>query len=136
DLFKIQRDEAVTDKLRKVVFSRCILTPVLADIEFNGVCLDKELVANEYHEESTRHAELSRRFGVLCGDINPRSSKQMAELLYERLGFSELKGRDGSAIRSEAGGRKTDKATIAGLKARNKQQRDFIELYKELKKSD
>ena len=126
----------LNDKELNVLYTRCQLTPCLADIETKGMYLDKERTEHEYREESARLNELSRRFRSMSGDINPRSSQQMAELLYDRLGFSELKDRRGNPARTAKDGRKTDQITIAALKASNKQQRDFIECFRELKKSD
>ena len=132
----LKQKQRFNDKQINVLYTRSLLTPVLADIETKGMYLDKEKVTHEYTEESKRYGELSRRFQLMSGDINPRSSKQMAEFLYKGLGFSEPKDRRGNPIRTAAGGRKTDQATIAGLKATNKQQREFLECFKELKKSD
>jgi len=71
-------------------FTRSIFTPVLADIESNGLCLDKERVYEEYTKEAKRFEELDKRMSEFTGGINPRSPKQMAEFIYETLGFDEL----------------------------------------------
>jgi DNA polymerase I-like protein with 3'-5' exonuclease and polymerase domains len=55
----------------------------------------------------------------------------MAQLLYDKLGFSELTDGRGNPLRTATDGRKTDQATIKQLKARNKRQREFIGLYLE-----
>jgi DNA polymerase I-like protein with 3'-5' exonuclease and polymerase domains len=61
----------------------------------------------------------------MTGGINLNSPKQTAEFLYEALKFKEPKER------TEAGARKTDKATIAALECKSERQRRFVELYHE-----
>ena len=129
DLFKQQLQELQELGLLPVFFTRCIFTPVLTAMESQGMQLDCGRVYAEYNKVLSEFLEVDRELNDYTGGINPNSPKQVAEYLYDRLGFAELKDRRGNPIRSAAGGRKTDVATIAGLKASNKQQRRFIELY-------
>lgn len=135
ELFEEQRAH-MSEPLKRVLFTRCLLTPALVDMEYNGMHLDEAAVAAEYKSEKINLAGLSDQFNTLFSGANARSPAQMATLLYDTLGFSELKSRDGSPLRTDKGGRKTDATTIANLKARTKQQKEFIGLYAALKKSD
>lgn len=135
-LFRAQRDWIMENnpKLLNVVYSRCLLTPVLADIEFNGICLDAERVNGEYRETIKRYNDLSRRLEEFAGGLNWNSPKQVAEFLYDRLGFTEPKDRRGNPIRTGSGQRSASVSTLAQLSPRNQQQRDFLRIYKQRNK--
>ncbi len=110
------------DKL-KTMLTRCLLTPVLADIESKGMCLDGDKVSKEYNRAIKEQAEIKNKLSTIA-DINWNSPLQVGEVIYDKLGFAELSGRDGSPIRSSTGRRKADVGTIRSLKARNKIQRE------------
>jgi len=121
-------------KLLNVVYTRCLLSPVLADIEFNGVCLDKELVDEEYQRTTREYTELSAQLEDFAGGLNWNSSQQVADYLYDELRFAEPKDRRGNPIRTDGGKRSTSAATLALLSPRNKRQRDFLGIYKKRNK--
>ncbi|MDE2097335.1 MAG: hypothetical protein KGL39_08840 [Patescibacteria group bacterium] len=132
--FLKQRQELRDLGLLPVLYTRCLATPVLADIEANGVCPDGEAVLAELADRSVEAERLRKRFAELTGDINPASPKQVSEFLYTKLGFEELRDFRGSIVRTDAGGRCTDNETIAKLVPRNEPQRAFKEVYGELRK--
>lgn len=114
--------------------SRCLLTPVLADIEANGVTLDKKEVYDEYERIRKEYEENTERLDTLAADagltgINWRSRQQVAALLYDKLGFDELKGRDKAPDRTAAGQRRTDAVCIGSLRTRTAVQREFKALF-------
>lgn len=121
-----------------VLLNRCLLTPILAMMEREGMCLDKERVYEQYGRYSQRRAELKQEFDKITGGVNQNSPKQMAEYLYDVLKFPEPKGPNGKPRRTKAGGRKTDKQTIEWLigQAKTKKQREFFRLRQELGKVD
>lgn len=133
-IFLKQRGELYESDRLKTLFSRCLLTPVLADIEFNGMHLDKERVDEAYTTHARRYTELGERLSRDAGGINFRSRVQLAAYLYDTLGFDELKDRRGDPIRAQGGGRKVDSGTISQLKVRNSSQREFIGLWQEYNK--
>lgn len=128
-IFDQQLQEIVDSNLLNVMWTRCMVTPVLAVIERVGMHLDKERVLEENRKYEREYDEISRSLSELVGGINFNSPKQVAELLYDRLGFDELKDKRGNPIRTASDGRKTDIATITTLKGHNKQQRRFLDLY-------
>ena len=137
-LFRDQRRLlADTDRL-KVQFTRCLLTPVLADIEFEGMYLDAERVEKEYNSHVKRLRGLERKMDVLARGINWRSPKQVADFLYapgpDGLGFDECRRMDGTPDRTAAGRKKADQHTIAKLKATNKEQKEFLAVRQEIGK--
>lgn len=130
ELFVRQRELVYKLGVDKVVYTRNLLTPVLADIEFNGMLLDKERVEEEFIKTHEELLNVERELNELTGGINPRSPKQMAEFIFDTLGFAEPKDRKGNPIRSATGNRKVGSEVIAGLSPRNKRQREFIRLKK------
>ena len=114
-----------------VLLTRCLLTPVLADMEMQGMRLDEDLVREAHAEATQRKAELEIELQRICGNINLNSDKQLGEFLYETMGFEELTNRRGEAIRTAGGKPKTDTDTIAALKAKTAEQREFLELFRE-----
>jgi len=87
-------------ELLQVVFTRCLLTPVLADIEFNGVCLDEERVSTEYEETTSKFNELTADLEGFAEGLNWNSPQQVSEFLYDELRFAEPRDRRGNAISS------------------------------------
>lgn len=135
-VFKIQRE--ILDESGKLPtqFTRCIATPCLADIEFRGLCLDKKRVYEEYDKYNRLFLETERELEQMTGGINMNSPIQVAEYLYDVLGFKEVTDRRGRPIRNKPtkrfpdGAPKIDKRTMDSLKATNKKQRDFVALRK------
>lgn len=119
-------------RLLPVVYSRCLLTPVLADIEKNGMRLSEEEVLPLVDELETSLALVEAEANKLAEGVNLNSPKQLAAFLYDRLGFSEPTiRRAGKTIpdRTPSGGRKTDSDTIAALPCSTEKQREFKELF-------
>lgn len=114
-----------------VLFTRCLLTPVLVDIEAQGVKLDQERVEVAYQEYSRALADLTQKMNSLTGGINWRSSKQAAEFIYDKLGFKEPT-RYGKAKRTAGGSRCTDAKTLATFKADTPEQEQFLQLRKDI----
>lgn len=139
-LFQDQRRLLAATGRLGVQYTRCMLTPALSDIEAQGMHLDAERVEEQYAAYTKKYSQLNREFDDRFSGINWRSGKQVAELLYGdgegSLGFSEPKGRDGSPLRTKAGRPKTDKGTIASLKARTDNQRWFLQIRREIGKVD
>lgn len=130
ELFYKQRELLQELGLLHIQYSRCLLTPVLADIETNGLTLDKKAVEEVYEDTLAKHEEATRKLEEY-GTINWRSRQQLGELLYDSLGFAEVKNRDGSPSRTPSGDRRTDAATLSALRATTNTQREFIKLVKE-----
>jgi len=128
-VFLRQRQKLKDAGLLPTMYTRCLFTPVLADVEFNGMFLDRERVIPVYRRMLQEQSEILKELAAMTGGINPRSSKQVAEFVYDVLKFKELT-RGGKPWRTDAGNRKTDADTLLALKATNAKQRKFIELKK------
>jgi DNA polymerase I-like protein with 3'-5' exonuclease and polymerase domains len=128
-VFIEQRKELAEQGLLPVMFTRCLTTPVLADIELNGLQLDPDLVKEEYERTVREHGTALASLDKLTGGINLGSPKQVSGFLYDSLGFEELQTRDGRPDRTPAGGRKTDHESIERLIARTPGQVQFAEIF-------
>ena len=135
-IFRHQRDHIYRRGLEAVTYTRNLLTPVLVDIERNGMCLDEERVEQLYFRYANKLVELERKFDKLTGGVNPRSPKQLQELIYDKLKFTELQDYKGRPKRTASGGRKTDKQTLSELakQASTPHQKKFINLKTDINK--
>jgi len=137
-LMERQLEEMEGTRLLPIVYTRCLTTPALADIEWNGLHLDKERVEKEYNETVEQYNAARAKMDILTGGINPGSPPQVATFVYGKLGFEEAKDKSGTPIRNKPtkqfpdGLPKTDEATLLSLRATTDDQREFIELRKEL----
>jgi DNA polymerase I-like protein with 3'-5' exonuclease and polymerase domains len=133
-IFLDQRDLLARTGRLPIMYTRCLLTPVLADIENEGMALDAARVGEEYEKASKTLAELETKMTALTGGINWRSGKQVAEYLYDKLKFDELRKPSGEPKRTKPsklhpnGQRLTDQKTLVQLKASTKEQKSFLEL--------
>lgn len=123
-VFKKQLKKLSGRKLLPVMYTRCIFTPCLADMEYNGLKLDPDRVTHEFNAVQEHLDTVTRDMNKFTGGVNPNSPKQMAEFVYDVLKFKPQKKHDGSEDRSVSG------KVLETLKATNKKQREFIELRK------
>lgn len=133
-IFLKQRGILATEGLLRVAYCRNLTTPVLADIEFNGMRLDTERVTEAYEDYAGRYKALETDFLVATGGINVKSPKQMGEHIYGSLGFAELADYKGRILKTATGAPKTDKETIARLDAKTPEQKAFKKIAVELVK--
>jgi len=128
-VFLSQRTQLERMGLLPHTMTRCLLTPVLVDMERVGMHLDPQRVRTMYNIVSKEYTNAAARLEEFAGGINLNSPKQKAEFIYDRLGFSELTDHRGNPVRTEAGGRSTDKDDIARLTPRSEPQREFLKLF-------
>lgn len=152
-LFLAQREQLRELALLPVAYCRNLATPVLADMEFNGMTLDADRVAETFVDYSLKFGDLSEKFAKVSGGINVKSSKQMGQLIYGNpvaeitfdkkgnpvvgiagLAFEELTDHRGKVLKTAAGKPRTDKLTLSKLKAKTPEQRAFLKVAKELVK--
>lgn len=133
-VFLSQRAELSQLLLLPHLYTRCLLTPVLADIEKHGMQLDGERVTAQHERASELHRRAKENLDSVAPNVNWNSPPQIARLLYdpEQLGFSELLRYDGNPDRTDSDNPRTDADTIAGLDATTEKQRRFKEFYEEL----
>lgn len=128
DIFLRQREKLRELNLLQIQYTRCLTCVVLADIETKGVYLDEQRVRAEFDTVHSRFLELELALNSTTGGINPNSNKQLAAFVYDKLGFDEIRGRDGKASRTDGGGRRVDADTLSVLKAGSPEQERFKQL--------
>ena len=140
-VFRRQVD-SLSDKLLAVTYTRCLMVPVLADMEMNGLKLNRERVMEEYDKARAEYLLKQREFEEFTGGINFRSTKQRAKFIYEVLKFPMLNRIGKPASKKEIqNGKvkpKTDVRTLAKLEkyATTQKQKAFTRLLKELSKAN
>ncbi len=140
-LFKKQLEILKERNLLGVFLTRCNFTPVLTDIEHNGIFLDKDRVEKTREEYQARKLVLDKALNAMCEEpINWGSPNQLAKFIYTEMGFTELVDRKKQPKRNKPnkqfpdGLPKTDADTLDALVAKTKKQREFVELRKEQSK--
>lgn len=133
-LFLRQHERLARTNRLAVLMTRCMLTPILAEMEFRGVKVAAADVEAEVAKHRAELAEIERDLEALIGKINWRSPVQKAEAIYDKLGFAELCKKDGTPIRSSAGKRKTDTKTLDKLVGTTDDQLAFLALLKRASK--
>lgn len=135
-LFRHQMAELQRTDRTDVVWTRCLLTPVLADLEFEGMHLDEARVNEVYREHVARLADLEGEMGQMAHGLNWKSPMQVADFLFDApphgLGFVEPTGRDGRPKRTASGRRKADKHTVNSLKPTTEEQKRFLRVRSEI----
>jgi DNA polymerase I-like protein with 3'-5' exonuclease and polymerase domains len=138
-LFLTQRDQLAASNRLGVLLTRCLITPVLARMEFEGMTLDAERVEAQYAAHKERYAALHAEMEEFTGGLNWRSTKQVADFLYNPvkpvqvlddegfpiltkegepvmtapgLGFAELRKPSGETVRTKAGQRTLKDGTV------------------------
>lgn len=134
DLFLHQREALGNTSRLPVLFTRCLLTPVLADIQSEGMQLDAARVRAEYDAHTAALAGLEQQITAITGGINVNSPKQLGAFIYDKLRFRELCDRRGNPKRTDTGQRSTGAKVLAALTAESREQKDFLKLYKEQSK--
>lgn len=129
EVFRKQLARASELQLLPVIFTRCLVTGVLADIEKHGMCLDPKRVHDAYVDKVGLIRKIEDQLSSLTGGVNPRSPKQVASYLYDTLGFEELTDHRGEPVRTSTGGRSTGADVIVKLEPVTDQQKAFHSLY-------
>ena len=127
DLFLTQLDVICDRGMLGHVYTRCLLSAALADIERNGMHIDADLVNEKYRESAINLAAATAAVDEFTGGINPNSPKQVKEFVYEVLQFKPKyrgKGRNKQPIYS------TKIDDLLALKTTNARQRKFVQLKK------
>lgn len=130
NIFEKQISVVKSSNLLGICFQRFETCKVLADIEFEGMTLDKEKVKEEYSKTLRDIDSVLETLHSEFGTINYGSSKQLSELIYNTLGFDIPKDYSGNPILSPKGSLSVSASkVIPFLKAKNKKQSRFLELY-------
>ena len=130
ELFQMMRQELKDAELEAVNYQRCLVSPCLADIEFNGVQLDCDQVLQREEELEYAYIAKTNELQTFCEGASPASPKQMREFIYSTLGFSVPKDFRGNELRTPSGDPSTAVDVLARLVPKTDRQRRFLDLYK------
>lgn len=135
DLWLDQRDTLRDTGLLPVFYTRCLLTPVLEDMERYGMYLDGARVERVYQTYNAKLNQLLREFEEFSGGINPKSPAQMAEFVYDTLKFPVPKDWAGRPMMTPGGTiPSTDADAMAALVPKTKKQHYFKALRGQISK--
>jgi len=135
-IFLQQVEELTKLDLWHIALQRNLAIPVLADIELQGLQLDGDVVLAEYEKTLALRETLGEQLDAITGGINLGSPKQLGTFLYGNLGFASPRDDRGEPIKTPGGDISTANPALIRLKATNKAQARFLELYKEYNKAD
>lgn len=131
-LFHDQRRTLYYEGLLPTAYTRNLLTPVLFDIERQGLHLDVERTDAVYNWHINKKAELETRWNELTGGVNIGSPKQKRRLLYEDMGIPLPINDQGKPIETDTGQPSTNAAALKALVLRTKEQKEVVSLLQEL----
>jgi DNA polymerase I-like protein with 3'-5' exonuclease and polymerase domains len=128
-LFHKQRRKLTEQGKLGVVLTRCILTPMLVEMERQGVQLDKDRVLVAYNEAVEALLPVEAELKSF-GDINWNSPKQAGALLYTKEGLNfQVLQKNGKPLLTKAGAPQTDIDTVMRLKDKTKKQKRFKDVF-------
>jgi DNA polymerase-1 len=135
-LFLDQRKQLIKRDQLKTLFTRCLLTPVLVDIERRGMHIDESRVRPIHADYTEQLHILEDKIAGLVGGANPNSPKQMIKVLYEDLKFPLPKDDKWYGKPDKDGNKQptTSFDYIGTVKATNAKQRKFMALKQEYSK--
>ena len=116
--------------LEAVNYQRCLVTPALADIEFNGMQLDKKEVLRYEEELEREYAQLTIDLQRFCDGASPSSTKQMQEFIYSTLGFRIPRDFRGNEYLTPGGDPSVAAPVMEKLVASTERQRAFLALHR------
>lgn len=115
ELFQLQKVELKAEGLWSLVMTHLVpLQNLWADLEFNGFTIDADLQRElkERYAKITQKTEDEIRYLVGLNCFNPRSPKQVKELLFSALGLQKPSAKGNSKIAQT----ETGKAVLEAIK--------------------
>lgn len=128
-LYLKQREKLTNLDLWHIALSRNVTVPVLADIEMQGLQLDKEMVYDEERRLQQLADEAGAKLDEITGGINVGSPKQLAAFLFDTLGFDPPLDQRGEVLKTPTGSISTAAAALKSLQARTPEQERFLTQY-------
>lgn len=139
-VFMAQQERLTRRNQWHLVHVRNLTCAVLADIEFEGLCLDSEKVMAEWRKATQIKEEIGAQLSKLTVSeayphgINFNSPKQFAAYLYGTLGLKQATDYRGDTITTDSGEPTANSKVLALLKPTTEAQRNFLDLYKKYNK--
>lgn len=136
NLFLRMREELKDAEQIHLLYQRCLVTPVLVDIEFNGLQLDQDIIHEHLKNTEDRHARSTSDLEELCDGASPSSPKQLSDFVYNRLNFKIPLDYKGHPFRTASGNGSVAVEAMDRLRPTTVRQRNFLSAYREWKALD
>ena len=111
-----------------IAYQRSMVAAMLADISFNGMCLDKDVVYTMYRDEMVRYSKSVDDLQAI-GDINWNSPDQKRQFLYEELKFPYPLDYKGDPILTSTGQITTKTEHVSSLVPETEDQKTFLSIW-------
>lgn len=131
DIFLEQRQILKQRNLLPVLYLRCLVTPMLADIERLGMQLDKEKVDELIEAMEDEYAAKTAELQDFAGGVPPSSVKQKRDYIYGDLRFKAPLDYRGKPILTSSGDYSVSADALARLRPETKKQRQYLNLHEE-----
>ena len=131
ELFHCQRTRLDELGLLHIQYQRCLLAPVLADMETNGMQLDETKVDAAIADLEDDYAKLTSRLQEFMGGVPPSSTKQKGVYVFETLKFNVPKDHRGRPMLTKSGQPSIAAEVLLRLRPKSARQRQFLEMHKE-----
>ena len=131
ELFKRQLERVEQRGLGHLVYQRCLLSPVLADIESNGMVLDEQSVDAHIAALEDDYARLTSKFQDFMDGVPPASTKQKGEYVFNVLKFQVPRDHKGKPMLTKSGTPSIAAEVIARLRPRTAKQHEWMALQTE-----
>lgn len=128
---EVQEKKLRSEGLWHIAKTRFNMAQALAEVEMGGLVLDKDKVYERHEGITGAYEKLRELLARKSEGTNWNSSKQVGAYIYDVLKFEEPRDHRGEVSRTEGGNRRTDEAAILSLDARTKEQREWLDLYRE-----
>jgi DNA polymerase I-like protein with 3'-5' exonuclease and polymerase domains len=131
ELFLKQRAELSSRSLLHLQYQRCLLCPVLADIEFNGMQLDEAAVDAAIGELEDDYARITSELQEFMGGVPPASTKQKGDYVFNVLKFSVPRDHKGKPMLTKSGTPSIAAEVLKRLRPTTKRQEQFLAMHTE-----
>jgi DNA polymerase I-like protein with 3'-5' exonuclease and polymerase domains len=130
-IFLQQREILKLRNLLPVQYLRCLVTPMLADLERRGMQLDEDQVNELMETMEDEYAAKTAELQDFSGGVPAASVKQKREYIYGVLGFKAPLDYRGKPILTPSGDFSVSADALARLRPKTGKQRDYLRLHEE-----
>jgi len=131
ELFLLQREHLKKTGRIHLLYQRCLVTPALTDMEFNGMQLDYGMVLKEIKEMEDVYAKKTAALQEFMGGVPPASTKQKGEYVYGTLHFNIPRDYKGKEMLTKTGTPSVAAPVVEQLRPKTEKQREWLRLHKE-----
>ena len=130
-IFLQQREILKQSNLLPVQYQRCLVTPMLADLETKGMQLDEDKVNGLIKEMEEEYARKTAELQEFAGGVPPASVKQKREYVFGTLKFKPALDYKGRPYLTPSGDPSVSADAMARLRPSNRKQREYLALHED-----